>query len=218
MAAETMTRSTRDARSAAAGRRHSVAGPAVRWLCLTVVLGALVPAAGATARARPFGFGSALVGSAPVGIGPSELAVDPATHTIYVANGYNDNGPNGPNTAGDTVSVIDSRRCDARDVSSCKGPWPTIKVGKLPAGITVDQQTDTVYVASVAGDCVSVFNGATCNAIDTSRLRGTSPPAVPVGLGPLGVYADSAQSTPSMSRTSARRAPAETPATARRSR
>ena len=37
--------------------------------------------------AHPFGFGSALVGSAPVGQGPSTLAVDPATHTIYVANG-----------------------------------------------------------------------------------------------------------------------------------
>ena len=39
----------------------------------------------------PFGFGSALVGEAPVGTDPSELAVDPATHTIYVANGNNDN-------------------------------------------------------------------------------------------------------------------------------
>ena len=37
-------------------------------------------------------FGSSLVGSAPVGNGPSTLAVDPATHTIYVANGYNPNG------------------------------------------------------------------------------------------------------------------------------
>ena len=37
--------------------------------------------------------GSALVGSAPAGTGPSAVALDPATHTIYVANGYNANGP-----------------------------------------------------------------------------------------------------------------------------
>jgi hypothetical protein len=40
--------------------------------------------------------------------------------------------------------VIDDRRCSARDVSRCKGPWPTITVGNLPAGVAVDQKTDTV--------------------------------------------------------------------------
>ena len=94
----------------------------------------------------PFGFGSALVGSAPVGQGPSLLAVDPATHTIYVANGENNNGPN---AGGDTVSVIDARHCNASDVSRCRGPWPTITVGDgmnddLPSGIAIDEQTDTV--------------------------------------------------------------------------
>jgi DNA-binding beta-propeller fold protein YncE len=193
MAAEPMTRSTGDDRRPG-GLRHYVAGPVVLGLCLTIVVGALVPAAGATAGATPFGFGSALVGSAPVGTGPSELAIDPATHTIYVADGYNDNGPNGPSTAGDTVSVINSQRCDARDVSQCKGPWPTIRVGKLPAGIAVDEQTDTVYVASVGDNSISVFNGATCNATDTSGCRQTTA-SVPVGLDPLGLFADPANHT-----------------------
>jgi DNA-binding beta-propeller fold protein YncE len=132
------------------------------------------------------GLGSAQVGSAPTSTGPSELALDPATHTIYVANGNNDNGPN---AGGDTVSVIDARRCDAQNVSRCKGPWPTITVGKLPSGIAVDQQTDTVYVASVGGNSVSVFNGATCNAMSASGCQQT-PASVPVGLGPLGVFDD----------------------------
>ena len=101
-------------------------------------------------RGGSFGFGSALRGSAPVGNGPSLLAVDPATHTIYVANGNNDNGPN---AGGDTVSVIDSRRCNAKDVSRCKGPWPTITVGNrmnndLASGVAVDEKTDTVYVTN----------------------------------------------------------------------
>ena len=71
-----------------------------------------------------------------MGKGPSELALDPATHTIYVANGNNDNGPN---AGGNTVSVIDARHCNAQDVSRCKGPWPTITVGNLPSTIAIDQ-------------------------------------------------------------------------------
>jgi DNA-binding beta-propeller fold protein YncE len=135
--------------------------------------------------------GSALVGSAPAGRGPSEIALDPATHTIYVANGNNDNGPN---AGGDTVSVIDARRCQAADVSGCAGPWPVIKVGDLPSTIAVDQATDTVYVTDTGGNAVSVFNGATCNAADSAGC-GQRPATVPVGVGPLGIFADAANHT-----------------------
>src|SRR5450755_3629748 len=51
----------------------------------------------------PIGSGSALVGSAPAGKSPSAVALNPATHTIYVADGYSYSGPN---ALGDTVSVI----------------------------------------------------------------------------------------------------------------
>jgi DNA-binding beta-propeller fold protein YncE len=168
----------------------------IRMLSLAVpislcVIGVALVGSSLGSTAAPSGLGSALVGSAPVGRGPSELAVDPATHTIYVENGYNDNGPQ---EGGDTVSVIDASHCDAQDVSRCKGPWPTITVGKLPAGIAVDQQTDTVYVASVGDNSVSVFNGATCNATDTSGCRQT-PAKVPVGLEPLNLFADPANHT-----------------------
>jgi DNA-binding beta-propeller fold protein YncE len=138
-----------------------------------------------------FGFGSSLVGSAPVGNGPSTLAVDAATHTIYVANGFNTNGPN---AVGNTVSVLDIRHCQAQDVSECKGPWPTIKVGNMPSTIAIDEKTDTVYVTNNADNSVSVFNGATCNAEVTSGCDQT-PATVPVGLGPLGIFADRANHT-----------------------
>ena len=146
--------------------------------------------------ARRFGFGSALVGSAPTGNGPALLAVDPATHTIYVANGENNNGPS---AGGDTVSVIDARHCNAHDVSSCKGPWPTITVGNgtpgdLPSGIAIDRKTDTVYVTNVGANTVSVFNGATCNAEDTTGC-GQTPAEVPVGPEPLAISADPANHT-----------------------
>src|SRR6478735_3168875 len=63
-------------------------------------------------------FGRALVGSAPVGPGPSELAINPRTHTMYVTNG---NAVDGPNAGGDTVSVVETRRRQSREVYSWQG-------------------------------------------------------------------------------------------------
>ena len=141
--------------------------------------------------AGPLGFGSSLLGSAPVGIGPSAVAVNSATHTIYVANGQNaDGAPRG----GNTVSVIDAHGCNARDVSQCKGPWPTITVGNEPAGVAVDERTDTVYVSNIDDGTVSVINGAACNALTTSGCSQT-PATVPVGAAPIGLFADDANHT-----------------------
>jgi YVTN family beta-propeller protein len=137
-------------------------------------------------------FGSALVGSAPVQPGPSAVAVNQATDTIYVANGFNPNGPT--NAGGDTVSVINGRHCNARDVSRCQGPWPTIKVGNLPSNIAVDQATDTVFVTVPGDNTVAVFDGAICNSRVTWGCHRT-PVHVPVGLGPFGIVADDANHT-----------------------
>ena len=137
------------------------------------------------------GFGSALVGAAPVRPGPSAVAVNEATNTIYVANGLN---ANGPNAGGNTVSVIDGRRCRSTDVSRCRGPWPTVTVGELPSSIAVDQATDSVYVTNWADNTVSVFNGATCNGRVTAGC-GQTPATVPVGPAPFGVYADATNHT-----------------------
>lgn len=139
----------------------------------------------------PIGSGSALVGSAPAGKGPSAVALNPATHTIYVADGFNYSGPN---ALGDTVSVIDARHCNAQELSSCPGPWPTITVGSgtaadQPSGIAVDALTDTVYVSNYGVNTVSVVNGATCNAMVRAGC-GQTPISVPVGDNPVGLFAD----------------------------
>ncbi len=149
------------------------------------------PAPAASVPDHPGLFGSALAGTAPVRRGPSAVAVDRATNTIYVASG---NNANGPNAGGDTVSVIDGRRCQARDVSRCAGPWPTVKVGNLPSSVAVDQATGTVYVTVDASNTVAVFNGATCNAQVTSGC-GQAPAHVRVGPGPFGIFADDANHT-----------------------
>jgi DNA-binding beta-propeller fold protein YncE len=90
--------------------------------------------------------------------------------------------------------VIDARHCNAQDVSRCKGPWPTITVGDLPSSIAVDQATDTVYVTIDGDNTVAVFDGATCNALDTSGC-GQAPAHVRVGPGPYGIFADDANHT-----------------------
>jgi DNA-binding beta-propeller fold protein YncE len=141
------------------------------------------------------GFGSALVGSSPVGNGPGFTAVDQATHTLYVTNGFNENGnPVG----GNTVSVIDERHCRADDVSRCKGPWPTLTVGSDPnadpSAVAIDQQTDSLYVADSSDNTVAVFNGATCNA-ETSVGCGQTPAMVPVGMLPVAIFDDPADHT-----------------------
>ena len=141
------------------------------------------------------GSGSALVSSAPVGNGPDFTADDPATHTLYVTNGANENGnPDG----GNTVSVIDERHCRADDVSRCKGPWPTLTVGSDPnadpSAVAIDQQTDTLYVADSNDNTVAVFNGATCNA-ETSAGCGQTPAIVPVGGPPVAIFDDPANNT-----------------------
>jgi DNA-binding beta-propeller fold protein YncE len=206
--------SSRQLNYAAAGERTTIMNKRLAVLIAAAILPALASALPAQARAihsaqtttshpglapaalgpdHRFGsFGSALAGTAPVQPGPSSVAVDRATDTIYVANGNNANGPTSP--GGDTVSVIDGRRCNAQDVSRCPGSWPTVKVGKLPSSITVDQATDTVYVTVGGSNTVAVFNGATCNGRVTWGCHRT-PAHVRVGLGPFGIFADDANHT-----------------------
>jgi YVTN family beta-propeller protein len=90
----------------------------------------------------------------PVGRGPDGIAVNPATHTVYVAN-----------VTDDTVSVLDAAICNATVSSGCSTPHTRLlRTGKSPRWVTVDQATDTVYVPNGDDGTASVLNGATCNA------------------------------------------------------
>ena len=70
-----------------------------------------------------------------VGAFPDGLAVDRASHTVYVSNG-----------AETTVSVIDGSTCNATDNSGCGQTPATVDVGGNPVELAVDQATHTVYV------------------------------------------------------------------------
>jgi DNA-binding beta-propeller fold protein YncE len=112
-----------------------------------------------------------------VGRNPVDVSVDQATGTVYVANWGNG--------AGTTVSVIDGRTCNGQVTAGCRLPPATVTIGTSPAGLIVDQASDTIYAATVApdgGEAVSVIDGAACNATTTSGCR-RKPPSVPAGTG-----------------------------------
>jgi DNA-binding beta-propeller fold protein YncE len=112
-----------------------------------------------------------------VGSNPVDVAVNQATDTVYVANWGNG--------AGATVSVINGRTCNGRVASGCGRPSATVTIGTGPAGVIVDQSTNTLYAATIApngAEAVSVIDGATCNGAKTSGCR-RKPPSVPVGTG-----------------------------------
>ncbi len=99
------------------------------------------------------------------------------TDIVYVANWGNG--------AGTTVSVINGRTCNAQVTSGCDQVPAHVTVGIGPAGVFVDQATDTVYAATGApsgAEAVSVIDGATCNTTMTSGC-GKKPPSVTLGKG-----------------------------------
>jgi DNA-binding beta-propeller fold protein YncE len=99
-----------------------------------------------------------------VGAFPDAAAVDPVTHTTYVADG-------GSGSTG-SVSLFDDRACNATRQAGC-GNVSTLPVPDgNPVDIAVNPLTDTLYVATLTSnggpDLISVFDGATCNATNTT--------------------------------------------------
>ena len=115
---------------------------------------------------------------------PYGLALDQATSTLYATN----LGSPG------TVSVIDGTTCNASVTSGCGATPPAVTVGGYPAGVAVDQATDTIYVANSGDTTVSVINGATCNAANTAGC-GQTPHQVGLGKSPLAVAVNQATNT-----------------------
>jgi YVTN family beta-propeller protein len=87
--------------------------------------------------AAPSGGASRVTATVPVGQGPTWVAVDPGTHTVYVTN----QGDN-------TVSVIDP---STRTVTA------TMPTGMAPQNVAVDPGAHTVYVPDNGDNTVSVI-------------------------------------------------------------
>jgi YVTN family beta-propeller protein len=121
---------------------------------------------------------SVALGRLPVGI-----AIDPATHTIYL------------NNMGDgTVSVIDANTCNVSDRSGCAPLAAPIPVGGGNAELAVNRTTHTVYVANGADNTVSVIDARSCNATVQTGCSQT-PASVAVGENPRRVGVDPSTNT-----------------------
>jgi YVTN family beta-propeller protein len=125
----------------------------------------------------------------PSNFNPYGVAVDQTTDTIYSTN-LNDPSNNSPNT----VSVIDGATCNAAVTVGCALPPPTVTVGSYPAGVAVNQATRTIYVANSNDQTLSVIDGATCNATNTTGCSQT-PSQVHLGRSPSAVAVDQATNT-----------------------
>ena len=122
-----------------------------------------------------------------MGVNPQNAALDPATHTLYVVSDPENN------TDG-TVSVLNSSTCNGLQASGCVSTTPSVQVGNGPVGIAVDQATDTIYVVNSNSNTVSVINGSTCNAQNSSGCSHTLP-AVTLRTSPVDVAVNQATDT-----------------------
>jgi DNA-binding beta-propeller fold protein YncE len=114
--------------------------------------------------------------------GPFFLASNPRTKTLYVVTGG-------------TISVVSTARCNRTTLSGCQAKVAVPGAGFQP--VTVDPATDTLYApfggTTGTGDTVEVFNGATCNASDTSGCQPVA--TVRVGRFPIAASLDPATHT-----------------------
>ncbi len=117
-----------------------------------------------------------------VGQGPNDVAVDQASHTAYVTNGTDN-----------TVSIVDTARCSARNTTGCSQVAPTVAVGMVPVSDVFDPQNHTVYVTNVVDGTISMINAATCNAAIVSGCSHVT--TASVGSGPDFVGVDTATHT-----------------------
>jgi YVTN family beta-propeller protein len=114
------------------------------------------------------------------GTDPTGVALDSRTHTVYVVNADSN-----------TVAVINAATCNAASTSGCTVHPALVRLGNRVGAelLAVDLRTDTVYVADTNANKVSVINGVTCNASDTSGC-GQAPVTIRVGGRPFPIAVD----------------------------
>ena len=93
-----------------------------------------------------------------VGTDPEGIGIDTGTHTVYVANQLDD-----------SLSVVDTLRCNADTTTGCRRPSPLLQVP--PTGkITVDESTGTAYIPT-RGTSITMVDIRACHAHHTDGCR-----------------------------------------------
>jgi DNA-binding beta-propeller fold protein YncE len=129
----------------------------------------------------------AAVATAIAGPQPIGLDLDRGTHTLYVANNAGGDVPG-------SLSVIDTRTCNAAVTTGCGQEPPTVPTGRGPWAVVVDPATHRVFTANLFNATVSVVEGATCNATTQVGCDRASR-RIPVGDIPLDLALDRRRQT-----------------------
>lgn len=137
------------------------------------------------------GCGSAVKATVHVGENASDLAENPATHSLYVIYGPFDATPN-------FVGVLDVSACKAANTSGCSQTPAAVPVGPGANTLAVSPAANSVYVSNSGseqfgfGHTVSIIDGATCKG---TVHTGCAHPAAKarVGLEPAGIVIDDAK-------------------------
>ena len=106
-----------------------------------------------------------------VGVDARGSALDTATSTLYVAN-----------AGSNTMSLVNTARCNASTMARCSGHSRSVPVGNSPRRIAIGDGSGTAYVVNVLGNNVSLISTQTCNAVDGAGC----PNAHPVGVSAAG--------------------------------
>jgi len=119
-----------------------------------------------------------IVAIAKVGTFPEGIAVNDASHTVYVGNNGNGDVPG-------SVSIINSATCNGTHTAGCRRRFPTVATGRGPIQLAVDTRTSNVYMTGFSNAAVTIIIGARCNAAVTSCRHATR--SQPVGSQPFGI-------------------------------
>src|ERR1700719_2945557 len=119
----------------------------------------------------------AMVSLAPSVLAFGVIALDSATHSLYVGDA--NDGP---------VMIIDTAACNATNSTGCS--QTPVSATANGDGIAIDSSNHSVYVTNFGAQTVSVFNGATCNATTQSNCTPFSVAPLPTGFSTFGSAVD----------------------------
>jgi len=119
--------------------------------------------------------------------GPDGIAVDDATHTLYIADNHDGDLPG-------RLTLVNTATCNGFVTTGCHGTFPTVVVGTSPRLAEYNEDTGLLYVTNYSSTDVSVLATARCNAESQAGCPVQAPEVV-VGSQPNGLAVDEATGT-----------------------
>lgn len=109
-----------------------------------------------------------------VGADARGATLDSTTSTLYVANADSD-----------TVSMLNTNRCNASTRAGCGDVPKSVPVGSSPRRIAISEASGTAYVVNVLGNNVSLISTQSCNAVEVNGCPDAHPKGTSEAQGDL---------------------------------